>query len=100
MSRLFCRFQEAVRNVRLGGFATPRDIWRENHVLVLASRAEGLPIVVVEAMLCGRICIVTDVGNNTEVIEDGVDGSIAKCASATGIRDALERAWERRTEWH
>lgn len=88
-----------VPNVRFGGFASPRDIWRESHALVLASRAEGLPIVVVEAMLCGRICIVTDVGGNSEVIEDGVDGFIARDVSAAGIGNALERAWERRAEW-
>ncbi|MEI9974584.1 MAG: glycosyltransferase [Ignavibacteriota bacterium] len=101
MPRLSDGIQEAfqIPNVRFGGFGSPRDIWRENHGLALTSRAEGLPIVVVEAMLCGRICIVTDVGGNCEVIQDGVDGFIARDVSPAGIAGTLERAWERRAEW-
>ena len=95
------RMQRAfdVRNATFGGHIPPQEIWRDNHALVLSSRAEGLPIVVVEAMLSGRICIVTDAGGNSEVIEDGVTGFIARDISAAGIRNALERAWERRGEW-
>jgi glycosyltransferase involved in cell wall biosynthesis len=50
-------------------------------------------------MLCGRICIVTDVGGNSEVIEDGVHGFIAKDVSAAGNGEVLERAWQRRADW-
>jgi glycosyltransferase involved in cell wall biosynthesis len=43
-------------------------IWRENHMLVLSSRFEGLPLAVVEAMLCGRPCLVTDISGNAELL--------------------------------
>jgi glycosyltransferase involved in cell wall biosynthesis len=91
------RFQ--VRNVSFAGHQEPRAIWRDNHALVLSSRAEGLPIVIVEAMLCGRVCIVTNVGGIAEVVEDGVDGFLSREVSATGFHQTLERAWERRGEW-
>jgi glycosyltransferase involved in cell wall biosynthesis len=86
-------------HVSFGGFVEPPEIWKQNHAMLLASRAEGLPITVVEAMLCGRPCIVTDVGGNAEVLEDGVTGFIASEVTARGIGDALERAWQRKEDW-
>jgi len=88
-----------VPNVVFGGFVEPREMWRQNHAMVLSSRAEGLPVVLVEAMLCGRPAILTDVGGNSEVVEDGVTGFLAREATARGIGDALERAWQRRDQW-
>ncbi|MCB1025828.1 MAG: glycosyltransferase family 4 protein [Acidobacteria bacterium] len=76
------------------------SIWQEHQALVLPARNEGLPLVVVEAMMCGRIPIVTDVGGNTEVVEDNVNGFVAGCADENSFDEALERAWERRNEWH
>jgi glycosyltransferase involved in cell wall biosynthesis len=36
-------------------------VWSRHHALILASRYEGMPLALVEAMLCGRAAIVTDV---------------------------------------
>jgi glycosyltransferase involved in cell wall biosynthesis len=88
-----------LEQVRFGGFVSPREIWQHNHALILPSRAEGLAVTVVEAMLCGRPCIVTDVGGNAEAIEDGETGFLAREVSPSGIDEALERAWSRRGEW-
>jgi glycosyltransferase involved in cell wall biosynthesis len=74
-------------------------IWRENHALILPSRNEGLPLALVEAMLCGRPAIVTDVGGNSEVLEDERTGFLATSASVEAIDDALERAWQKRHRW-
>jgi glycosyltransferase involved in cell wall biosynthesis len=73
------------------------DIWRTHHALVLASRFEGMPLVLVEAMLCGRPCIATDVGGIRELIRDGVNGFIAKAASVELLDEAMNRAWEDRS---
>ncbi|HKO62443.1 MAG TPA: glycosyltransferase family 4 protein, partial [Pyrinomonadaceae bacterium] len=52
-------------------------IWRNHHALILPSRTEGLPLSLVEAMMAGRPGIVTKVGGNAEVVEDGVTGFLA-----------------------
>jgi glycosyltransferase involved in cell wall biosynthesis len=71
-------------------------IWEKHHMLVLPSRFEGLPIVIVEAMLCGRAAIVTDVAGNAEVVEDGVTGFVAEAPTVRHLDAAMERAWENR----
>lgn len=82
-----------------GHVADVQDIWATNHALVLTSRYEGLPLSLVEAMLCSRTAIVTDVAGNTEVIEQGVTGFVAKAPTASLVDDAMEEAWSRREEW-
>jgi len=87
-------------SVSFAGYADDvAGIWHDHHGLVLPSRAEGLPLVLVEAMLCGRVSVVTDVGGNAEVLEDGVTGFLAPAATESALDDALERAWARRAEW-
>jgi len=71
-------------------------VWSKHHALVLASRYEGMPLVVVEAMLCGRPCIATDVGGNRELIRDGINGFLAKAATVELVDEAINRAWENR----
>jgi glycosyltransferase involved in cell wall biosynthesis len=87
-------------NVRFAGFANDVDqIWTGHHALLLSSRAEGLPLVLVEAMLCGRVPIVTDVAGNSEVVEDDVTGFLAAAPTEDALDEAMERAWQRRAEW-
>lgn len=86
-------------NVQLcGPTADIEAVWAEHHALLLPSRLEGLPLAIVEAMLCGRPCVVTDVAGNAEVIEDGVSGFVAAAPTVTCLDHALERAWARRGE--
>jgi glycosyltransferase involved in cell wall biosynthesis len=89
-----------VRNVSFHGQSNDvQGIWNHHHALIMASRTEGLPLTLLEAMLCGRTAIVTDVGGNREVLEDGVTGFLAAAASESDLDAALERAWQRRSEW-
>ena len=74
-------------------------IWETNHALLMPSRMEGLPIMLVSAMLSARIGIVTDIGGHAEVVTDGESGFIAANPSVEDVRDALERAWSHRAEW-
>lgn len=74
-------------------------IWEQNHLLVLPSRFEGLPLALVEAMWCGRPAVVTDVGGNTELCVDGETGFVAPAPTVSAFSNALERAWEQRNEW-
>jgi glycosyltransferase involved in cell wall biosynthesis len=75
------------------------EIWRQNHMLVLSSRFEGLPLAVVEAMLCGRPCLVTDISGNAELLRDGVTGFVASGPTVACVQEALERSWQQRAHW-
>lgn len=89
-----------LENVRFAGFtATPDAVWDDHHGLILPSRCEGLPLSQVEAMLSGRVAIVTDVGGTAEVLIDGETGFLAAAPTVAEIDVALERAWSRRGEW-
>jgi glycosyltransferase involved in cell wall biosynthesis len=86
--------------IKVEGFTTDiTSIWQQNHGLLMGSRMEGLPLVLVEAMLSQRLAIVPDIGGNAEVIQDNITGFIAKSASVYDIDEAMERAWNRRDEW-
>ena len=76
-----------------------RAIWADNHLLVLPSRSEGTPLSLVEAMICGRPSVVTDVGGNIEWVDEPSTGFVADAPSARSLNKALERAWEARERW-
>ena len=86
-------------SVTFAGFV--RDIaaiWNDHHGLILPSRCEGLPLVLVEAMLSGRVPIVTGLAGS-EVVDDGETGFLAAAPTEDSLDEALERAWNRRHEW-
>jgi glycosyltransferase involved in cell wall biosynthesis len=53
----------------------------------------------VEAMVCGRPTVATDVGGHREWITDGIEGFISEGVSVNAIGDTMERAWLRKDEW-
>lgn len=74
-------------------------VWADNHMLILPSRGEGLPLALVEAMLCGRPAIVSTVGGNAEVVEDNVTGFLT-APTVDALDQTLEVVWNRRHELH
>ena len=74
-------------------------VWGAHHLLVLPSRFEGSPLALNEAMWCGRPSIVTDVGGNRELCEDGVTGFVCRAPQVGLLAEALDRAWEARARW-
>jgi glycosyltransferase involved in cell wall biosynthesis len=84
-------FHGTVKNVR--------EIWKQNHALVMGSHMEGMPLAVVEAMLCGRICIVPDVGGNAEWITHKKNGFIAETSTVKALLYAIETAYSVKEEW-
>src|SRR5258705_5127200 len=94
------RYYAIADRVELCGHVTDiRPIWQVNHLLVLPSRNEGTPLALVEAMLCGRPAVVTDVGGNAEWIENGRTGFVADAPTAKLFGSALESAWLAQAEW-
>jgi len=90
----------ALKNVDFPGFVSDiESIWKTHHALVLPSRTEGLPLALIEAMMCGRFGIVTNEGGSAEVVEEGRTGFIANAAKVDELDHAMERAWAVREEW-
>jgi glycosyltransferase involved in cell wall biosynthesis len=82
--------------VTFAGYSTVEKIWSTNHVLVMASRHEGLPLAMVEAMLCGRPVLATDVAGHSEIILDGVTGFLMGAPTVTNVKEGLEKLWASR----
>lgn len=83
--------------IRFCGFAKDMDaVWREHHVLLLPSRAEGVPNSMLEAMLLGRPVVVSNVGGISAWVEDGETGYILPEPNASELARALERLWSDR----
>jgi glycosyltransferase involved in cell wall biosynthesis len=86
--------------VTLTGFQSDmRAVWERNHLLVLPSREESMPIAIMEAMHCARPCLVTDVGDNALMIDDGFNGFVAEGDRPRALSAALDRAWDARDQW-
>jgi glycosyltransferase involved in cell wall biosynthesis len=75
------------------------EIWKYNHAILMPSFMEGLPIVLVGAMLSARVPILTNVGGHREVVEDNKDGFIASLPTVESLDDALERAIANLNDW-
>ena len=65
------------------------EIMRASYCLLLASRWEGLPNVVLEAMAAGLPVVSTDVEGISDLIEDGVTGRVVASGSPAAFREAV-----------
>lgn len=93
-------FYNLTDNIIFKGFVNDVvKIWEENHMLLLSSRGEGTPLSLLEANYCKRTAVVTDVGGNADVIEDGYNGFVADAPAIKCFSKAMERAWEQREQW-
>ena len=88
------------KQLKFGGFVERvEDIWKDNQALILPSRYEGAPLVVIEAMLCNRMCITTDIGRNRELMDHGESGFVSEGMTVKLIDDVLDQAWAKRESW-
>ena len=55
------------------------------HILILCSISEGFPLVIAEAMTCGLVPLVTDVGGVRETFQDGISGFLIKAENEEDI---------------
>jgi colanic acid/amylovoran biosynthesis glycosyltransferase len=78
------------------GATQVRDAIIASRALVLSSFAEGLPIVLMEALAVGRPVIATYIAGIPELVEPGVSGWLVPAGSvdalAGAMRDALQAA--------
>ncbi len=100
--------EQQIKRLGLGGRVRVTG-WLSNHavrqeilaarVLVLPSFAEGLPVVLMEALALGRPVLTTAIAGIPELVENGVNGWLVPAGSvdalADGLRQALQTSVER-----
>lgn len=69
--------------------ANIRDYYEAIDLLVLPSRSEGLPNVVLEAMSLGVPVLATDVGGLSTIIQNGLNGFLIKPNSSEDLSQAI-----------
>ena len=68
-------------NIKITGWLERKNVLQElnnNDIFLLPSLWEGLPISLLEAMYMKKVCIVSDVIGNRDVIENGKNGYICR----------------------
>lgn len=78
--------------IELTGWLDEAGVRRElenSHALVLPSFAEGLPMVVMEAMVSARPCIATWVAGTPELMQDGRTGWLVPAGDAMALAEAI-----------
>jgi glycosyltransferase involved in cell wall biosynthesis len=75
---------------RLGSDAVARAL-DDAALLVLPSRSEGLPRIVIEAFCRGRAVVGTRVGGIPDIVEDGINGLLLEPEDPEALADALAR---------
>lgn len=68
-----------------------RARYRQATLFAMASFAEGIPVVLMEAMAMEIPCVATRIMGIPELIEDGISGLLTPPADAVPLADALER---------
>ncbi|MCX7705584.1 MAG: glycosyltransferase, partial [bacterium] len=77
-------------NVSLCGFVeNVYNYMVEFDMVVIPSRWEGFPVVALEAMVCGKPVIATDVGDLSEVVQHGTTGLIVEPEKPEKLADAI-----------
>jgi glycosyltransferase involved in cell wall biosynthesis len=75
----------------LGERSDAVDLLAMADVVCLSSFAEGLPMVLLEAMALGRPIVATDVGGTSDAVVSGATGLLVRSGDVHGLADALLR---------
>jgi glycosyltransferase involved in cell wall biosynthesis len=73
----------------LGNVERPDDLYRSADLFVLASRYEGFPFAMLEAMAAGLPVLATRFGGADEMVEHGRDGLLVPAGDVDGLADAI-----------
>jgi glycosyltransferase involved in cell wall biosynthesis len=77
--------------VRFSGYTSdPAEALARSALFVLATRSEGFPRSILEAMRAGLPVVASDVGGVAEAVVDGATGRLVSPASITGLAEALK----------
>lgn len=75
------------------------DAYAELELFLLTSRYEGCASAMIEALMCGRPVLATDVGGVSDWIEHDVNGFVAPAITPDAIRATLLHALAARDRW-
>lgn len=67
---------------------------------VASSRKEGISLTLLEAMAVGLPVVTTDIGGNSEVVEDGVTGCLVPSNDPNALARAIVRMCDEQTQWN
>jgi L-malate glycosyltransferase len=94
--KCFDELQTLIRNLQLINNVTflgrSNDVFsilKRSTLFCLLSRSEGLSNAILEAMATGLPCVVTNVGGNPEVVEDGQNGFLVASEDAETAADRI-----------
>ena len=80
-------------SVELAGFQSNVESWLErSRLFVMTSASEGLPLAIIEAMLCGLPVVAPAVGDIPDLIVDGRNGFLFEPGDVGSCVEALRRA--------
>ncbi len=83
--------------VKLAGWMSGKKVreeMEESRAVVLASFAEGLPVVIMESLALGRPVVSTNVGGIAELVEAGVSGWVVTPGSVEALAKAMREVME------
>ncbi len=83
----------------LGHVSPPNPVLEETDLLVLPSHTEGLPNVLLEALLMEVPVLATAVGGTPEVVEEGVTGRMVEPRDPAALAAAILDYLRRPAEW-
>jgi colanic acid/amylovoran biosynthesis glycosyltransferase len=96
-----CVLRGVADRVRITGWISGESVRKEieaSRALVLSSFAEGLPVVLMEAMACARPVISTRIAGVPELVRDGQDGWLVAPGNVTELANAMRCCLEADTQ--
>ena len=84
-----------------GGQYTGKSLikaYKRAHVFVLSSLAEGQPITLLEAWAAKLPVVVTNVGDNAKMVQDGVNGYLVEPNNVVQLTQAILKVLRARTK--
>lgn len=95
LQKIIAQLDIADRVSLLGFHKNPYEYIEQSNLVVLSSRYEGFPNVVLEAHACGKFVVAFECpGVNSEIIENGLNGSLVECGEIKALADAINKYYK------
>jgi glycosyltransferase involved in cell wall biosynthesis len=92
-------FYNVSKLINIEGSSDLQTIWNKCHILLMPSLIEGTSLTMLEALLIGRVCIISNVGGASEWIKDGQNGFLIDFPTPASIEKKLKDVLEGQDCW-